>query len=215
MVTSTCRTSLSDYNDPYDSPPEDPHPMSLGDQIVNTRCSSIFDDRDFFPNGSVSELLNKENIQAELPVGSEELITFIHTRARKSFAITLASGISGPVLRDAMKTFQRYGFTDQFLPISEEMKESHCYLENRSCSHRRALNAFHRKPWNGVRLSNFYDIQWKFLSPVFTRDAFRHEFSSHCILPFIGMDMTAKSGTFSQVFKVKIHKDHQKVFATV
>ena len=144
MVTSTCRTSLSDYNDPYDSPPEDPHPMSLGDQIVNTRCSSIFDDRDFFPNGSVSELLNKENIQAELPVGSEELITFIHTRARKSFAITLASGISGPNLRDALKLFQHYGFTDQFLPISEKMKESHCYLENQPCSHRRTLNAFHQ-----------------------------------------------------------------------
>lgn len=130
MVTSTCRTSLSDYNDPYDSPPEDPHPMSLGDQIVNTRCPSIFDDRDFFPNGSVSELLNKENIRAELPSGSEELITFIH---------------KGPKNRS------------QFLPISEEMKESHCYLENRSCSHRRALNAFHRKPWNRVKLSNFYD----------------------------------------------------------
>lgn len=215
MVTSMCHTSTSDYSDPYDSPPEDPRPMSLGDQIVNTRCSSVFDDRDFFPNGSVSELLNKENIRAELPIGSEELITFIHTKAQKSFAITLVSGVSGPVLRDAMKTFQRYGFTDQFLPISEDMKESNCYLENQSCSHRRTLNAFHRKPWNRVRLSNFYDIQWKFLSPVFTRDAFRHEFSSHCILPFIWMDMTAKSGTFSQVFKVKIHKDHQKFFATV
>lgn len=179
---------------------------SLADRILAKFEQSKFDNtfKDFLPEGCIGDLITEEAVLEELPAlnsetpDGKELLGFIQKDARKVFAIAVHSGLTGAELCDAMKLFKCNNFHDGCLPIKDIR------------SNKQNLNLFRRKPWNKTRVYNFYEKQWKFLAPVFSKNKFKHDLPPESILPFIWMSSTVKEGTFSQIFQVKIHESHHK-----
>lgn len=75
----------------------------------------------------------------------------------------------------------------------------------------RDLQTFDRasQVWTAPRILDFYDKQWRFLSPVFSPSQSNYDLDNNEILPFTKKGNVRK-GAFGQVFKVKIFQGHYK-----
>jgi len=196
----------------------------------------------FLPKAAFTRLITKECIQKHLRKASSELMEFVCENATKVFAIVVYIGIPGHELHSTMKSFQEHGLDDEMLPIknmkcnaedksdgeeeSDDEKssddeeicdevEKYKGEEKVTCSHDRALNVFHRRPWGGARFQHFYEAQWKFLSPVFTKDNFIYSLEPECVLPIKELRDEAGRGHFSRVNAAMLRADHWEVLQMV
>ncbi|KAH0432247.1 tol-like protein [Colletotrichum camelliae] len=200
--------SFEGSEDSFDEP-EGSMP-SLGNQFLEHLEQSQFDTKgEFLPEGCLDDLINREALRDDLfsekgalDLEDEKVIDFINTRAKKVFATTYCVlGRGGSELVTTMKYFLSVGFSDKVLPI-EDLR-----------SHRKRSKALValQKTWVPMRIRNFYQAQWMFLAPVFSRDHFHHVLSANIVLPFVWVNKVTKEGRFSKVYEVKIHENHQKL----
>jgi len=124
-----------------------------------------------------------------------QLATWIRTKAPKVFAITIQCDFEPSLLLLAMAIFQKWGFTDEKLPIDDEPPRQQIFLP---------------QIWNQLKIVNFRENQWKCLAPVFVQQKYRYDLRAQCIFPFTSGGAQPKDGAFSSVYRVTIHKDHHE-----
>ncbi|KAL2672193.1 hypothetical protein Neosp_012894 [[Neocosmospora] mangrovei] len=180
--------------------------IPLTDCIVASYArSKISTDREqkYLPEGSVERLITPSSIREELsdiPIEPElldNLISFIVTRAKKVFTITILSQLSGLDLYNAIKTFQDVGFDDDKLPV---LPDRHADLMSAAFKGRRL--------WNAVRKEAFLTDQWGLLVPVFTKPQLMHSLQESAILPLERVSSAFKGGTFGDVYEATVHPAH-------
>ncbi|KAK3303131.1 uncharacterized protein B0T15DRAFT_513341 [Chaetomium strumarium] len=151
----------------------------------------------YVPEGQLDELITEATIVEQLPDDypeKGELVTFILLRAKKTFAITLLTGLRGYELCQAITRFWLYGITDQNLPVRDLGSNP----------------AFANPPWSMWKLQQFGETQWGFLVPIFTANKLVYSLERERILPFVGVDSSIRDGSFGRVYQVKVHKAHQR-----
>ncbi|QGI69578.1 related to tol protein [Fusarium fujikuroi] len=180
----------------------------------NTSQYSNGAEKEYLPRGVLKKLITRETVYREMNVEktmrNEPLVDFIVNSANQVFALT-CSIIDGKDLYKAMKAFHAKGFDDESLPVERKRPindEGHistvtdlkCDLSN--------PDAFKPRLWTSLRLSDFYNKQWRFLAPVFDDQNFIYELDERLILPFRLVKSEAKQGTFGEIFQVEIHREH-------
>ncbi|KAI8268068.1 hypothetical protein K4K58_006158 [Colletotrichum sp. SAR11_239] len=192
-------------------------------QLLVYFVESKFDSRrrEFLPEGYIDKVISRSAIQDELFFGkkldsdNKSLIDFIHDHAKKVFATAYCAlgSNAGSSLLDTMDYFRRLNFTDGALPINDIQKAD----ETRKAKTKLPFpfdfsdDSRLQSVWRRMPVRSFYQHQWKFLAPVFSREKFHHTLHPDAILPFIWKGIVTKEGRFSKVHQVKIHKGHQKL----
>ena len=203
--------SISDYN----SEPEEQRlaEQQLADRIFSKLVTSKFDLRahDFLPDDFIEELITKDAIQIVLGLGTgsapisakeKKFVDWIHSKARRLFAIIVYCGLVQDEITKSLKKFRVSEFTDGSLPIEKP----------RGSEGQALSRQFYFMPgfWNAPRLGSFWDHQWKFNVPIFDVDTYNYDLPSESIFPFTWKDESVKEGAFSCVYRVRIHTAHQK-----
>ena len=216
--------------------------QALANRLAKCMVFNGHQQKYFLPKAAFARLITEKCIQKCLRGASSELIEFVRENATKIFAIVVYIGISGPELHITMRSFQEHGLNDEMLPVknmrcnaeeksddeeesddekSSDDEEINVGVEKYkgegevTCSHHRALSVFHRLPWGGARFQHFYEAQWKFLSPVFTKDNFIYCLEPECVLPIKELEDEAGRGHFSRVNPAMLRADHWEVLPMV
>jgi hypothetical protein len=188
-------------------------PESLSDDLFDNVATSNFDyaPRPFWPEGTINDLIKRDVVRRELDKANEsygdELVDFILNRAKKLFAITTTVDSRPCWLLKVMKFFQSHDFGDSSL--SAEIANNGGSTIN-STSLNKRLATLDPKLWRPAMRSKFCEAQWKALAPVFSTAKSNYDFGLNTILPFTEINRNIKSGAFSRVYKVSIHRDHFK-----
>ncbi|KAF7535270.1 hypothetical protein G7054_g5510 [Neopestalotiopsis clavispora] len=178
---------------------------SLASRILQASCLSVFEDPTqlFLPEGCISELVTQDAVCREIPklraAQKKALLEFILDKAPKIFAIAVCCRIQKDDLYMVMKKYHKHNFCDASLPLDKALQEHHP-----------ASKVFTSPFWDPFMINEFYNKQWRFLSPVFQRSDFVYNLAPDCILPFIWKGTTVKEGYSSQVLEVEIHQSHQE-----
>jgi hypothetical protein len=135
----------------------------------------------------------------------EAVVSWIVDVAKKVFAITVQCHLDADFLLSSMLNFYTNDFEDDALPIDNPRAPDHA-------SHRLPrTEAFSCEIWTDQRHDEFFQFQWTCLAPVFIPDQYEYDLRSQYILPFKRVtDTVPRDGSFSSVFKVIIHQDHQR-----
>ncbi|KAI1277694.1 hypothetical protein F5Y07DRAFT_398247 [Xylaria sp. FL0933] len=183
----------------------------LRDRIVKGTLTSALDGySQFLPNNIIDSLVTEENIIAEFETTrfwktkatrdkSDKLIRWILKDARKLFLIHIyVNGLRPEDRFRSLKHFMKQGFVDEYLPLldveSEDFPYKECFL---NC-------------WTPFYLDRFFNVQWRFVSPIFRGNESEYHLHRNHILPFIDKDNNGtKAGAFSIVYKVTIHEAHR------
>jgi hypothetical protein len=163
----------------------------LQDQLSQAMVESTFDAKSFLPRESLSKILTRPVMTKCLLNASPELIEFSWSQARILFAIVISIGHLGHELQSTMEQFKNHDFTDSNLPVSD--------IATRSPF----------RGWRRYDSRQFFEVQWKFLAPVFEKNVFRYVLAPQEILPFSEVER-GESGYFSQVSQVMLHRGHQR-----
>ncbi|KAL2128804.1 hypothetical protein VTI74DRAFT_8610 [Chaetomium olivicolor] len=192
--------------------------VPLSKKIMRCEVPSEFHkgNYEFVPEGSLTPVVSKEAIRwglddddLEWTKELDDLVEFIHARAKKLFAITVRYiGLEPSSLRKAMRLFKdgpNGGFTDDNLPVEPQEEDKDHILAS--------FNGKLRRPiWTDVRIDIFCTNQWKFLAPILnvaTKHQYNHDFERACILPFTKRyEAESDRGAFGQVYKYGIHPNH-------
>ncbi|KAI1121969.1 hypothetical protein F5Y10DRAFT_255134 [Nemania abortiva] len=179
---------------------------SLSDRIISQALEpSTFDTRPekYCPQNKFEEFVTKEAIskhfENDLPddkPGRRELVRWIYDKARKIFFIMVVSGFTNIETLTALRRIRADGLTDECLPISKPRSDDGVteIWESESITQR----------------DNFFDKQWRFIIPVFSKSQFHHDLQPETILPFEEIDNGYISqGGFSHVRGFKVHPAHQ------
>ncbi|KAI9150887.1 Serine/threonine-protein kinase Nek1 [Paramyrothecium foliicola] len=190
----------------------------LGRRMHQSKVENAFDARRFVPRNVIDEMITSTNVQESLSLTlddgdgqSKSIIDFITSKARIFFAV-MVTIMRPKELAIAVKTLYDSRLTDEFLPITQKLVDESCNSnQERQCTdHGRELDALHKEPWDLCTLSNFYDRQWEFLAPIFERSGQVCHLKPMAILPFDYLGNDRKSGSFSNVYEVRIHPAHQR-----
>lgn len=188
------------------------------------------------PDRMLRDLMRPESIPPALmttedfkndPSSSLSLVKFA-TKNPRLFAITLLIKQDNIwQVRQAMESFQDTNFTDDCLPLETDLSSSKvCLLgedddlsdprSNQRCKHRREEDAFHASVWGCEGRKDFFQKQWRFLSPKLSEDKFDYILDENVILPFRQND-TARSGSghFGVIIPVDLQSSHQDAIKTV
>ena len=203
--------SEHDSDSDYSSQLDEEH--SLASRICHNLATSKFDARghDFLPENYMEELITEDAIRTELGLGTDStrivesqqnLVEWIHSEAKKVFAIAAYCSLGPTGMLASMEQFKRCNFNNESLPIDNLRNPNGRTLPR----HFRSRD----KIWNSQRLYTFWEHQWKFLVPVFDTKTYNYNLESECIFPFIWKDERPKQGAFGCVYKVRIHPAHQE-----
>lgn len=197
----------------------------LADTIPRSFATSTFDtqERNYLPEPlikgrhkkpTIEGLITEDTIDKEFrrtdtyfEYSSEQqrvLVSWILEEASKVFAITVQCHLEPQYLLWSMMNFCNNEFTDKCLPI-EEPKAA---IQNNS--QRPVTAAFDPDLWSELRHDEFFQQQWSCLAPVFILGKYEYDLRAQCILPFKKASMGPRGGSFSSVYKVIVHRDHQK-----
>jgi hypothetical protein len=191
----------------------------LSDQIIIRCVESKFDHaaRKFLPAGAIEELVTMEAILKEifektqleakdmkLEGYGKKVVEFILGNAKKAFAITILSNLTGRDLQFACAIFMEGKITDESLPLEMNHFQDFERIARDKSKNRRA------SPWSTTRSNSFLFRQWEFLAPVFSKATFRLDLEPEHILPFLEKGTQVKGGAFSKVSQVSIHPAHQQ-----
>ncbi|KAF3798440.1 hypothetical protein GCG54_00013180 [Colletotrichum gloeosporioides] len=204
----------SDFQSAFEEPPP-----SLGDKILERLERSKFDTKqEFLPEGCLDKLINPQALKQELfyekdilDPKDESLLNFINKNAKKVFATAYcALGGSESTLVATMAYFQSLEFSDKCLPIKDLRTDQ--TMRNAPAQLPFPFNQLRpriiSRTWAPMRVRNFYQHQWKFLAPIFTRDHFHHILPVDVVLPFVWVNNVVKGGRFSSVYEVEVHRSH-------
>lgn len=212
---------------PLDSTSLDsPEQPFLADVISKSFAISTFDtqERHYLPapcikgraSGQGSDgLVNKIAVERELMRAPQyqsysadtltDLLDWIVSDASKVFAITMQCHLDPNFSLKSMINFYNTEFDDGALPIDDPR----ALLSNNSRHPR--TEAFSAEIWLDQRHEEFFHFQWSCLAPVFVKEKYEYDLRNQYILPFKkAIDTGPRSGSFSNVFKVTVHEDHQK-----
>jgi len=179
----------------------------LTNRLLMSVVESEFDGAsgEFVPEGSINAI-TKKDIEEEFrdfenDAAFSDVVEFIHSKAKRLFAIALCGGIvEHPAFYDTMTLFMNEGFSDEKLPIKPWG----------STPHELTLIC----GWSPLpKIRNFYKEQWQFLVPVFqvtteNQEDSNHDFERNRILPLTKCSEGFDSGSFGKVYKYKIHPQH-------
>ena len=62
---------------------------------------------------------------------------------------------------------------------------------------------------DAILASEFFEKQWEFITPVFSRTLLPRVFESETILPFLAQEFNGR-GNFGDVFRYDIHLENQR-----
>ncbi|ETI20037.1 hypothetical protein G647_09052 [Cladophialophora carrionii CBS 160.54] len=220
--------SESATNSPEESDNEEPAEKQLRGLLSEHMVMNPLDHKDFLPESSFKQLINRDRIRICMPGVKEDLIEFVSDHAPRLFAIVVYIQEFGKELSSAMTRFRKHGLTDGHLPIPNINEKGVCSYNRSSpgreqhsrltavtqCSHSRALDALHHKQWKHDKIRQLYSDQWMFLSPVFTKEKFEHNLDPRIVLPFTRRGGGSGKGHFSEVREVYLRADHQRIFPT-
>jgi hypothetical protein len=181
--------------------PHDHHPASqaLRTRIAKAKLVSAIDRGVFVPTSSIRELITEGSIELELSnIGSAHkfLSQYILSKASKIFAILVYIKMTKYIAE-----FCKRGLSDDILPVPVPGFAAD-------------LSVF--KDWDYDNVSDFYESQWLFLAPVFTKQQFVYELDDACPLPFTSINpLSEKMSAFSIVQEATIHPGHQSIISSV
>lgn len=175
---------------------------ALWEAIQEARVSSKYPSKaDFWPEGSLRQIITENDISTELYprdagrtpfLEDNELIQFIQNNGTKLLAICLMCRIRGSELEGVMYDFRKYGFSDQSLPVSQDVLFPYAQ----------------RLRWYAPDVNDFLQHQWKFVLPKFSMSrCLISGLPEGTILPFVEFRTVAK-GTFGTVYQVRVHPSH-------
>jgi hypothetical protein len=173
---------------------------SLVNQIVAKLDNSIFDGKDFLPEGCIETLITEATVMKEMGITEEtkedsrKLLSFILKDGRKIFAILIFSSFKSQALREAVTQFRRKKIGDVSLPITDVANVPFFKPP--------------KQPWDNWSVRNFCKGQWIFLAPVFSNEKLNLQLRADHILPFTSQDNDIKSGAFGEVHQVTVHPSH-------
>ena len=183
---------MSDHDDHTDSgnDSDDDPEYRLRETLKKNLVKSAFDktNHPFVPEGVVDRLITREEVQRCLKIsktsaGTDESIEFVMTSAKKGFAIAIVAKID---VKRAIGWLKTESLDDKKLPITKP--------KSRSWS----------RGWRG----DFCEHQWTFLAPVFDTTKLSHDFEEARILPFVSTSTVTGKGSFGEVSKTVIHREH-------
>ncbi|KAJ8131727.1 hypothetical protein O1611_g1897 [Lasiodiplodia mahajangana] len=175
---------------------------SLSDLIVSQALEpSTFDTRPekYCPRDKFDAFVTEEAIARQLVNGRRELVRWIYNNARKIFVIMVVSGFRNEEVLTVIRRIRANGLTDDCLPISKPNNDD-------GPNPQQLL-------WEGESITqrdNFFDKQWRFIIPVFSKTQFHHDLQPETILPFEEIETSSiNQGGFSHVRGFKVHPAHQ------
>ncbi|PVH79109.1 HET-domain-containing protein, partial [Cadophora sp. DSE1049] len=182
----------------------------LSDLILKKSCKSVvFDNREFFPDGSIESLITRESVMEELVMTKEtlrdgptaELLDFILTRGKRLFAILINIGLTNEKLVGAIRQFLEISFGDASLPITNDNVHAIPFFGKKIDRQLR---------WDSRLKREFRFKQFEYLAPVFSSDNLDMELDAQYIFPFIARHGDRKTGGFGEVYQVDVHPSHHK-----
>ncbi|KAF2026798.1 hypothetical protein EK21DRAFT_115421 [Setomelanomma holmii] len=205
---------------------DDTPQQSLADTLPLSFKISTFDtqERSYLPEPCIKErratsavegLITRSTVEQELKRAKkykvypsttlEAVIDWIVDAASKVFAITVQCHLTPDKLLSSMLNFYNVAFEDDDLPIYDPRAPDH------NSPRPQRSEAFNAKIWEDLRHDEFFQFQWRCLAPVFTPEKYEYDLPSQCILPFRkDTKVDPRTGSFSSVYKVAVHPDHQK-----
>ncbi|KAG4436079.1 hypothetical protein IFR05_008435 [Cadophora sp. M221] len=184
---------------------------ALADRITLKYANSRFDDSEnpFLPDGCLDSLVTRKSIVEELrdkeltPEEEERVlhkddqtvVDYVLSEGRKVFAITIISGLRGYDLNEAMWGFYENDINDASLPIKNTVIAD-------------GVEGFPGSVWGSARRHVFFQEQWRFLAPVFSKENPAPDLKPHHILPFIRKGKSISEGASGDVYEVGIHPAH-------
>jgi hypothetical protein len=183
------------------------------EKISLSLVESQLDQLEFLPEGEFSKLVTEDEVGSLLPGASPRLVKFVSQDARKVFLIIVMCCDLSDDLLSIVNTCQELGMTDTRLPIENIAKNGTCRSYDasatRRCTHDKALNIFHHRPWDSNTVKRFFNEQWTFCSPVF-KSKIQPKLKPNCRLPFTWVNDFYKDGHFSTVREARLHADHHQ-----
>lgn len=197
----------------------------LADRLKAQSVKNESDQKLFLPRKAFSRLVTRRNIEACVSQLSPELLNFACEYAPKIFAIVVSlmcdfgdAGLLG--LQSTLQEFRQHHFTDTALPVGDLREEAKCQGKRKTgdfntlhCRHDHVMDVFHT--WGDSKFNNFYERQWRFLAPVFTKQDFEYYLEPGHILPFTNVRPVSGTGHFGDVRQAHLHADHHEGFSSV
>lgn len=175
-------------------------------------------DNKFLPRNCLSKLLQIDRIKECMPTAEDTLIKLVADEATLVFATILRSNCgsygSKLLLQSIVEMCLQHGLCDRRLPIPDVPTSE--YDQEAIRATRPELQAFDYwgdDSW-GI-WESFYNTQWTFLAPTFTRARLEHTLPARTILPFTGYAEEVSSGNFGSVSKAYLHANHVEGFDEV
>lgn len=154
---------------------------------------------------AIHEELNKINKEDEQGAGNFDegqrlkLASWVSSRARQVFAAVLLCDLSALDLLLTMRLAKRYEFVDDLLPVpGNPGRDADIWLRR-----------FNRKIWTELKLERFHTQQWAVNAATFDQWKLHYEFQDKTVFPFNRIGMPSEDGTFSRVYRIKIHDAHK------
>ena len=156
--------------------------------------------RSFFPRGSVDAIVTLECIKAilcEFHVCELQLVEelAINIKRNKTTVFTILTSIR------RTEHILDFVYTDQY--ADEPAHADHRLPLNLS-----SLEYILQPPSSNVVAREFFDKQWEFIAPVFSRNTLARRLDRYTVLPFL-IEEVLDSGGFGVVHKVTIHDAHR------
>jgi hypothetical protein len=182
--------------------------------------------RYFVPISKIAQLVTPQSIHDELAIQSSpvpghiisEYAPLIHKHSSKLFAILVIILKSSSILE-----FVDENITDDDLPLVRfYIADPQQIRSDRNsfalCGEKRKGHPIAAmKNWSQRDVKSFSRDQWSFLAPVFSNGK-HYKFDDNTILPFVedqeGQRGKVRSGGYSQVWGIRIHRDHQHLYNT-
>uniref|UniRef100_L2G6V1 Protein kinase domain-containing protein n=2 Tax=Colletotrichum gloeosporioides species complex TaxID=2707338 RepID=L2G6V1_COLFN len=218
----------------------------LSDDIMAHYRRSAFEKStsSFLPEGDIAGLVTDKTVMKALGwkrqrprecPKSQDMLRFILEEARKTFAITSLTGLTGKELLEAMGILKDASISDSCLPVKKILWEEKGIIRrpnfggtnenadiNNGSDDREKLSDSDDDSsdsedssedeqvsvWNGARVNYFCHNQWILLAPVFSVSKFNHDLPRASILPFTKKHHEFDSGSFGRVTKYELHESH-------
>lgn len=169
--------------------------MELFRAKLRDLCHENCENKYFVPQQSLYEVLNRQNVKAVLEdQGIEKqqldgLALNILQGKRAIFGILVYIRNVPSILR--FVETDRFESHDQRLPYS---------LEDL------------RKIYSAPTAKEFYEEQWRFIAPIFSKNTLPRILEDRIILPIVEQIDSVDHGGFGDIHKIRLHHHHQQFF---
>ncbi|KAH5594453.1 hypothetical protein HBI24_006400 [Parastagonospora nodorum] len=170
---------------------------------MRAAMAKTYSGAEFLPRHALEKILTEDRLRREFDANgfedSQQLALYIHTHAKKVFAILILLGLERSMPQLACQKFK-----DEYLPL---VSTDGCMTSSSGIPQDHpALRPFGE--WQTSDIERFCTNQWLALAPTFDTGK-DYEFDSSVILPFVEARTIERStGGYGRVSQVKISPDH-------